>query len=126
MNARHFGYMLYRAAPASCLALVKNASPGLCPPTAGHVEVDGPECRLLEPGAGAASSLPVRDNACMDGADTGFLARTEDALAHYPPGEQIALHVSHYHDLLLRACIGDSGIRLGGQTAKLQEVFRRG
>ena len=31
-------------------------------PTSGELEVDGPVCCFLEPGAGAAPSLPVRDN----------------------------------------------------------------
>lgn len=35
---------------------------GIYKPTSGHVSVDGRLCCFLEPGAGAASALPVRDN----------------------------------------------------------------
>ena len=35
---------------------------GIYRPTTGEVTVDGPVCCFLEPGAGAAPSLPVRDN----------------------------------------------------------------
>ena len=35
---------------------------GIYKPTSGSVQVDGPVCCFLEPGAGAAPSLPVRDN----------------------------------------------------------------
>ena len=35
---------------------------GIYTPTSGELEVEGPVCCFLEPGAGAAPSLPVRDN----------------------------------------------------------------
>lgn len=35
---------------------------GIYKPTSGEIQVDGPVCCFLEPGAGAAPSLPVRDN----------------------------------------------------------------
>jgi ABC-type polysaccharide/polyol phosphate transport system ATPase subunit len=35
---------------------------GIYTPSAGRLRVDGPVCCFLEPGAGAAPSLPVRDN----------------------------------------------------------------
>lgn len=35
---------------------------GIYKPTSGSLNVDGPVCCFLEPGAGAAPSLPVRDN----------------------------------------------------------------
>ena len=77
MNWRHFVYMLYQATRASYLAQEKNSAlglvwhllnpllrliAGLYRPTSGTVRVEGPVCCFLEPGAGAAPSLPVRDN----------------------------------------------------------------
>lgn len=35
---------------------------GIYKPTSGEIQVEGPVCCFLEPGAGAAPSLPVRDN----------------------------------------------------------------
>ena len=171
---------------------------GIYRPTAGRVEVDGPVCCFLEPGAGAAPSLPVRDNVFLYaslaglgrrdtqnsldrilefcsledqaytwvehlsfglqqrlfmsiqlevmrlrrarvflfdeflmGVDKSFRARVEDALTHYPSEEQIVLHASHDHELMLRTCpeaicIDDSGIRARGTTAEVLDVYRNG
>jgi len=38
---------------------------GIYTPTSGEIRVDGPVCCFLEPGAGAAPSLPVRDNVLL-------------------------------------------------------------
>ena len=171
---------------------------GIYQPTAGRVEVDGPVCCFLEPGAGAAPSLPVRDNVFLYaslaglgyrdtkdslerilefcslqdqaytwvehlsfgmqqrlfmsiqlevmrlgrarvflfdeflmGVDKAFRARVEDALTRFPSSEQIVLHASHDHELMLRTCpqaicIDDSGIRAQGETAEVLDVYRRG
>ena len=171
---------------------------GIYQPTSGEVRADGPVCCFLEPGAGAAPSLPVRDNVFLYasfaglgrretaesldrilafsslqdqaytwvehlsfgmqqrlfmsiqlevmrlqrakvllfdeflmGVDKAFRARVEDALTHYPSPEQIVLHASHDHDLMLRTCpwalcIEDQGIRAQGPTAEVLEVYRRG
>ena len=171
---------------------------GIYQPTSGRVEVDGPVCCFLEPGAGAAPSLPVRDNVFLYaslaglghqdtknsldrilefsslqdqaytwvehlsfgmqqrlfmsiqlevmrlrrarvflfdeflmGVDKSFRARVEDALTHYPSKEQIVLHASHDHELMLRTCpeaicIDDSGISARGATAEVLDVYRNG
>lgn len=169
---------------------------GIYQPTSGEVAVDGPVCCFLEPGAGAAPSLPVRDNVFLYasfaglgfretqdslerilefsslteqaytwvehlsfgmqqrlfmsiqlevmrlrrgkvflfdeflmGVDKAFRARVEDALTHYPSPEQIVLHASHDHELMLRTCplaicIDEQGIRAQGTTAEVLDVYR--
>jgi len=171
---------------------------GIYQPTSGTVKVDGPVCCFLEPGAGAAPALPVRDNVflyasfaglgygetrdSMDrilefaslqdqaytwvehlsfgmqqrlfmsiqlevmrlrrarvflfdeflmGVDKTFRTRVEDALTHLPSTEQIVLHASHDHDLMLRTCptaicIGNGGIQFQGTTADVLEAYRGG
>ena len=169
---------------------------GIYAPSAGEVRVDGPVCCFLEPGAGAAPSLPVRDNVFLYaslaglgyrdtkksldrilefsslqdqaytwvehlsfgmqqrlfmsiqlevmrlrrarvflfdeflmGVDKIFRARVEDALTHFPSAEQIVLHASHDHELMLRTCpqavcIEEQGIRAQGETAEVLEAYR--
>jgi ABC-type polysaccharide/polyol phosphate transport system ATPase subunit len=169
---------------------------GIYKVTSGEVAVDGPVCCFLEPGAGAAPSLPVRDNVFLYasfaglgyhdtkksldrilefcslqdqsytwvehlsfgmqqrlfmsiqlevmrlgrarvflfdeflmGVDKVFRARVEDALTHFPSPEQIVLHASHDHDLMLRTCpqaicIDEQGIRAQGPTADVLEAYR--
>ncbi|MBT8041132.1 MAG: ABC transporter ATP-binding protein [Xanthomonadales bacterium] len=171
---------------------------GIYQPTAGEVAVDGPVCCFLEPGAGAAPSLPVRDNVFLYaslaglgyretkesldrilefssltdqayswvehlsfgmqqrlfmsiqlevmrqrrarvflfdeflmGVDKAFRARVEDALTHFPSSEQVVLHASHDHDLMLRTCpqgicIDDRGIRAQGATSEVLDAYRNG
>lgn len=171
---------------------------GIYAPSAGEVRVDGPVCCFLEPGAGAAPSLPVRDNVFLYaslaglgyrdtkksldrilefsslqdqaytwvehlsfgmqqrlfmsiqlevmrlkrarvflfdeflmGVDKIFRARVEDALTHFPSAEQIVLHASHDHELMLRTCpqavcIEEQGIRAQGETAEVLEAYRNG
>lgn len=171
---------------------------GIYRPTSGEVRVDGPVCCFLEPGAGAAPSLPVRDNVFLYaslaglgyadtrksldrilefcslqnqahtwvehlsfgmqqrlfmsiqlevmrlgrarvflfdeflmGVDKTFRTRVEDALTHYPSSDQIVLHASHDHDLMLRTCpqamlIDEHGIRAQGSTGEVLEIYRNG
>lgn len=171
---------------------------GIYRPSAGTVSVDGPVCCFLEPGAGAAPSLPVRDNvflyaslaglgyretrASLDrilefssladqaytwvehlsfgmqqrlfmaiqlevmrlrrarvflfdeflmGVDKAFRARVEDALTRLPSAEQIVLHASHDHDLMIRTCptavwVDETGIRRLGPTAEIINEYRGG
>ena len=171
---------------------------GIYRPTSGEVMVDGPVCCFLEPGAGAAPSLPVRDNVFLYaslaglghrdtreslerilefssltdqaftwvehlsfgmqqrlfmsiqlevmrrrrarvflfdeflmGVDKAFRSRVENALTHLPSPEQIVLHASHDHDLMLRTCpqaicIDEQGIRAQGSTAEVLETYRNG
>ena len=171
---------------------------GIYQPSSGRVEVDGPVCCFLEPGAGAAPSLPVRDNVFLYaslaglgyrdtknsldrilefssledqaytwvehlsfgmqqrlfmsiqlevmrlrrarvflfdeflmGVDKSFRARVEEALTRYPSEEQIVLHASHDHDLMLRTCpeaicIDNNGVRARGATAEVLDVYRNG
>lgn len=171
---------------------------GIYKPSAGTVSVDGPVCCFLEPGAGAAPSLPVRDNVFLYaslaglgyrdtknsldrilefssladqsytwvehlsfgmqqrlfmaiqlevmrlrrarvflfdeflmGVDKGFRARVEDALTRFPAEDQIVLHASHDHDLMVRTCplalwVDENGIRQFGPTEAIIEEYRGG
>ena len=171
---------------------------GIYLPTSGEMHIDGPVCCFLEPGAGAAPSLPVRDNVFLYaslaglgyrdtknsldrilefsslqdqaytwvehlsfgmqqrlfmsiqlevmrlrrarvflfdeflmGVDKTFRARVEDALTHFPSPEQIVLHASHDHELMLRTCpdailIDDCGIRAQAKTAEILDIYRNG
>lgn len=171
---------------------------GIYKPNAGTVSVDGPVCCFLEPGAGAAPSLPVRDNVFLYaslaglgyrdtkksldrilefssltdqvytwvehlsfgmqqrlfmaiqlevmrlrrarvflfdeflmGVDKAFRARVEDALTRFPSEEQIVLHASHDHDLMIRTCptalwVDEAGIRRFGPTAEIIDEYRGG
>ena len=167
-------------------------------PSAGTVSVDGPVCCFLEPGAGAAPSLPVRDNVFLYaslaglgyrdtkrsldrilefssltdqaytwvehlsfgmqqrlfmaiqlevmrlrrarvflfdeflmGVDKVFRVRVEDALTRFPSEDQIVLHASHDHDLMIRTCptalwVDQAGIRRQGPTAEIIDEYRNG
>lgn len=171
---------------------------GIYQPTSGEIQVDGPVCCFLEPGAGAAPSLPVRDNVFLYaslaglgyqdtknsldrvlefsslqdqaytwvehlsfgmqqrlfmaiqlevmrlqrarvflfdeflmGVDKTFRSRVEDALTHFPSADQIVLHASHDHELMLRTCpdgifIDECGIRAQGTTAEVLGIYRNG
>lgn len=169
---------------------------GIYRPTAGTIHVDGQVCCFLEPGAGAAPSLSVRDNVFLYaslaglgyretkkslgrilefsslsdqsftwvehlsfgmqqrlfmsiqlevmrlqrarvflfdeflmGVDKNFRTRVEDALTRLPGKDQIVLHASHDHDLMIRTCphaivVDDCGISHQGDTAKMIEIYR--
>ena len=169
---------------------------GIYKPSAGKVSVDGPVCCFLEPGAGAAPSLPVRDNVFLYaslaglgyrdtkrsldrilefssltdqaytwvehlsfgmqqrlfmaiqlevmrlrrarvflfdeflmGVDKVFRVRVEDALTRFPSEDQIVLHASHDHDLMIRTCptalwVDQAGIRRQGPTAEIIDEYR--
>lgn len=171
---------------------------GIYKPSSGTVSADGPVCCFLEPGAGAAPSLPVRDNVFLYaslaglgyretrksldrilefsslsdqaytwvehlsfgmqqrlfmaiqlevmrlrrarvflfdeflmGVDKVFRARVEDALTHFPSQDQIVLHASHDHDLMIRTCpvalwVDETGIRRFGPTAEIIDEYRNG
>ena len=65
------------------------------------------------------------------GVDKTFRARVEDALTHFPSPEQIVLHASHDHELMLRTCpdailIDDCGIRAQAKTAEILDIYRNG
>ena len=54
---------------------------GIYKPTSGEIQVDGPVCCFLEPGAGAAPSLPVRDNVFLYASLAGLGRKdTKDSL----------------------------------------------
>lgn len=56
---------------------------GIYQPTDGEVRVDGPVCCFLEPGAGAAPALPVRDNIFLYAALAGLSrAETRERVDH--------------------------------------------
>ena len=169
---------------------------GIYKPSAGKVSVDGPVCCFLEPGAGAAPSLPVRDNVFLYaslaglgyrdtkrsldrilefssltdqaytwvehlsfgmqqrlfmaiqlevmrlrrarvflfdeflmGVDKVFRVRVEDALTRFPSEDQIVLHASHDHDLMIRTCptalwVDQAGIRRQGPTTEIIDEYR--
>lgn len=171
---------------------------GIYSPTAGLVTVDGKVCCFLEPGAGAAPALPVRDNVFLYaslaglgysetknslsrilefcslsdqeftwvehlsfgmqqrlfmsiqlevmrlnraqvflfdeflmGVDKSFRTRVEDALTRFPSDEQIVLHASHDHELMIQTCpraifVDNCGIRKIGPTAEVLEMYRNG
>jgi ABC-type polysaccharide/polyol phosphate transport system ATPase subunit len=170
---------------------------GIYKPNSGSVSVDGRLCCFLEPGAGAASALPVRDNvflyaslaglghketkeslprilefcALSDqeftwvehlsfgmqqrlfmsilletmrirraeiflfdeflmGVDRPFRSRVESALTQFPSSDQIVLHASHDHELMLRTCpqaifIDDGSIRHFGTTEEVLNLYQR-
>ncbi len=169
---------------------------GIYKPNSGEVRVDGRLCCFLEPGAGSASALPVRDNVflyaslaglgyqetkkCLPrilefcslssqeftwvehlsfgmqqrlfmsillevmrikraevflfdeflmGVDQSFRSRVENALTRFPSGEQIVLHASHDHPLMLRTCpqaiwIDKGTIRHFGTTEEVLELYQ--
>lgn len=169
---------------------------GIYKPTAGEVKVDGRICCFLEPGAGAAPALPVRDNIFLYaslaglgyqetkkslprildfcsltdqeytwvehlsfglqqrlfmsilletmrinraevflfdeflmGVDQAFRNKVEDALTHFPSGDQIVLHASHDHELMRRTCpqallLEEGTIRHFGNTDEVLELYR--
>lgn len=171
---------------------------GIYKPSGGAVKVDGPVCCFLEPGAGAAPSLPVRDNVFLYaslaglghrdtrkslgrildfssltdqaytwvehlsfglqqrlfmsiqlevmrlrranvflfdeflmGVDKVFRAKVEEALTHFPSSDQIVLHASHDHNLMLRTCptalwVDNAGIRRAGPTSEVLAEYRNG
>ena len=171
---------------------------GIYEPNTGRVEVAGRVCCFLEPGAGAAPSLSVRNNiflyaalagmtyqetrkslprilefcALADqeytwvehlsygmqqrlfvailletmrirraeiflfdefliGVDRAFRERVEVALTRYPSSQQIVIHASHDHGMMLRTCpqavLVDKGtICQFGPTAKILEQYRNG
>jgi ABC-type polysaccharide/polyol phosphate transport system ATPase subunit len=169
---------------------------GIYKPNSGTVSVDGRLCCFLEPGAGAASALPVRDNVFLYaslaglgyeetkgslprildfcslsnheytwvehlsfgmqqrlfmsilletmrmkraevflfdeflmGVDQSFRDRVESALTHFPSTDQIVLHASHDHSLMMRTCpqaiwVEDGAIRQFGQTGDVLNEYR--
>lgn len=170
---------------------------GIYKPNSGKVRIDGRVCCFLEPGAGVAPSLPVRDNVFLYaalaglgyretkkslprildfcslsdqeytwvehlsfglqqrlfmsilletmrmnraevflfdeflmGVDQSFRNRVEDALTRFPSAEQIVLHASHDHKLMLRTCpqailIDRGKIRQFGATGEVLDLYRR-
>ena len=170
---------------------------GIYQPNSGVVRVDGRLCCFLEPGAGAASALPVRDNVflyaslaglgyretkaslnrilefcALDGqeftwvehlsfgmqqrlfmsilieamrikraevflfdeflmgVDQEFRSKVESALIRLPASDQIVLHASHDHELMLRTCpqgilIDNGAIRHFGPTEEVLELHRQ-
>ena len=56
------------------------------------------------------------------GVDQSFRSRVEEALIRFPCRDQIVLHASHDHELMLRTCpqaiwIEDGSVRQCGETA---------
>ena len=170
---------------------------GIYKPNSGTVRSDGRVCCFLEPGAGVAPSLPVRDNVFLYaslagwsyretkeslpmilefcslsgqeytwvehlsfglqqrlfisilletmrmrlaevflfdeflmGVDQSFRNRVEDALTRFPSAEQIVLHASHDHELMLRTCpqailVAGGSIRGFGATDEMLDLYRR-
>jgi len=170
---------------------------GIYQPDSGVVDIDGRLCCFLEPGAGAAASLPVHDNVFLYaalagmgyqetrsslprilefssledqeftwvehlsfgmqqrlfmsilieamrlkraevflfdeflmGVDKAFREKVEDALIRFPARNQIVLHASHDHSLMLRTCptailIGDGGVRHYGTTAEVLDMYEQ-
>lgn len=170
---------------------------GIYKPNSGEVRVDGRLCCFLEPGAGAAPALPVRDNVFLYaslaglsyretkaslprilefcslseqeytwvehlsfgmqqrlfmsvlletmrlkraevflfdeflmGVDQSFRSRVEDALTRFPSTDQIVLHASHDHELMMRTCphaiwVGGGTIRQFGTTEEILNLYRR-
>jgi len=170
---------------------------GIYKPNSGEVRVDGSLCCFLEPGAGAAPALPVRDNVFLYaslaglgytettkslprildfcslsgqeytwvehlsfgmqqrlfmsvlletmrlkraevflfdeflmGVDQSFRSRVEDALTRFPSADQIVLHASHDHELMMRTCpqaiwIHEGTIRQFGATQEVLVQYRR-
>ncbi len=170
---------------------------GIYKPNSGTVRIDGRVCCFLEPGAGVAPSLSVRDNVFLYaslagmsyrqtkeslprilefcslsgqeytwvehlsfglqqrlfisilletmrinlaevflfdeflmGVDQSFRNRVEDALTRFPSAEQVVLHASHDHKLMLRTCpqailIDGGSIRQFGATDEVLDLYRR-
>ena len=170
---------------------------GIYKPNSGEVRVDGRLCCFLEPGAGAAPALPVRDNVFLYaslaglsyretkeslprilefcslsgqeftwvehlsfgmqqrlfmsvlletmrlqraevflfdeflmGVDQSFRSRVEDALTRFPSADQIVLHASHDHKLVMRTCpqaiwVDGGTIRQFGATEEILDLYRR-
>jgi ABC-2 type transport system ATP-binding protein len=171
---------------------------GIYKASAGSVKVDGRLCCFLEPGAGAAPSVAVRDNVFLYaslaglsytetkeglprilefcsltdqaftwvehlsfgmqqrlfvsilleamrirraevflfdeflmGVDMSFRSRIEWALTEYPSNDQIVMHASHDHGMILRTCpqailVDGCTIRHFGPTEEVLEMYRRG
>jgi lipopolysaccharide transport system ATP-binding protein len=64
------------------------------------------------------------------GVDQSFRSRVEDALTHFPSADQIVLHASHDHELMLRTCpqailVDDGQILQFGATDEVLELYRR-
>jgi len=64
------------------------------------------------------------------GVDQSFRSRVEDALTRFPSAQQIVLHASHDHELILRTCpqaiLVDGGtIRQFGATDEVLDFYRR-
>ena len=170
---------------------------GIYKPNSGKVVTDGRICCFLEPGAGAAPALPVRDNVYLYaslaglghqetkeslprildfcslsdheytwvehlsfglqqrlfisilletmrikraeiflfdeflmGVDQTFRSKVEDALTHFPSADQIVLHASHDHNLMLRTCsrailLDGGAVRHFGATDEVLDLYRR-
>ena len=65
------------------------------------------------------------------GVDQSFRSRVETALTTFPSGNQIVMHASHDHDLMLRTCshailVADGTIRHFGATEEVLEKYYRG
>jgi len=65
------------------------------------------------------------------GVDKSFRSRVESALTEFPSENQIVLHASHDHELMLRTCptalcIDKKGIRYAGPTAQVLEKYVNG
>ena len=65
------------------------------------------------------------------GVDKTFRARVEDALTRFPSEDQVVLHASHDHELMIRTCpkaiwVDETGIRRLGPTAEVIEEYRGG
>ena len=64
------------------------------------------------------------------GVDQSFRDRVEDALVRFPDRNQIVLHASHDHNLMMRTCpqaiwIDAGSIRQFGPTDQVLELYRR-
>jgi ABC-type polysaccharide/polyol phosphate transport system ATPase subunit len=65
------------------------------------------------------------------GVDQSFRSRVETALTTFPSSEQIVMHASHDHELMLRTCshailVADNTIRHFGATEEVLERYHRG
>ncbi len=64
------------------------------------------------------------------GADKSFHSRVENALKEFPSKQQIVLHASHDHELMLRTCptalhVDELGIKHSGPTERVLEQYMR-